>query len=401
MQEGKVKQKSQSKPIISKKKLPKEFFENTYEKQEAISPKRKSSKETIKLKKVLKYLHRIPDQSTERLFEPFSSPSEKKITISPIKLDEMITLSQVSSSDLASSVRKVLHCRTLTLFSVKQIPMTKRSEREFLEDWIEKWKSYNNPSFVKIIETFRNSPEGCLSIISEYQNAGSLMDLTKAVGGIPELPLSQIAKFLLDAAEWMEVNNSKFISLKPSQVLFDTKGNMKISSGISRKTFVNQEENSVFMIGVLLIKAVFDENFELKQKNCCYFHSIDSNPIFLGLSPSFQDFLCGMTKFENNFTVAKAKSHAWLGQSEYIGAWVSLAEIIRIEFKGFESKNDDASRAGNMQLSRICEALRVVLAGGKFNFPDSDSVETLAKELGIPKEELKEQLKAVYREAEN
>lgn len=401
MQEGKVKQKSQSKPIISKKKLPKEFFENTVEKHEAKSPNRKNSKETIKLNKVLKHLDRMPDQSTERLFEPFSNPPDKKVPPSPIKLDEMITLSQISSSDLASSVRKVLHCRTLTLYSVKQIPMTKRQEREFLEEWIEKWKSYKNPNFVQIIETFRNTPEGCLSIVSEYQNAGSLMDLTKAVGGIPELPLSQIANFLLEAAGWMEEHNGNFLSLKPSQVLFDRKGNMKLSSGVSRKTMMVQEENNVFMIGILLVKAVFDENFEIKQKNCCYFHSIDSNPIFSRLSSLCQDFLCGLTKFENNFTVDKAKGHSWLKQSEYPGAWVSLSEIIRIEFKGIECKSDDASRAGNMQLSRICEALRVVLAGSKFSFPDSASVENLAKELGVPKEEMKEQLKAVYRGVEN
>src|SRR5574343_21440 len=112
----------------------------------------------------------------------------------------------------------------------------------------------------------------------------------------------------------MESNNGKFISLKASQILFDRKGNMKISCGLSRKPIITQEENTIFMIGLLLIRAIFDENFEIKQKSCCYFHSIDSNPIFSRLSAPCQDFLCGLTKFENNFSVSKAKAHPWLNQ---------------------------------------------------------------------------------------
>jgi serine/threonine protein kinase len=399
MHEGKTKQKSLSKPVISKKRLPKEFFEAPVEKIEVKSPTRKGSKETMKLNKVLKHLDKMPDQSTEKLFEPFKP---NNVNFHSIKLDEMITLSQVSSSDLSSSVRKVLHCKTLTLFSVKQIPVAKRQERDYLEDSIEKWKALKNPFFVKIIETFRNVPEGCLSIVSEYLNAGSLMDLTRTVATIPEQPLSKIAKFLLEAAQWMEENNARFINLKTSQVLFDRKGNMKLSSGLSRKTSPRKDpESSVSMIGQLLIKAVLDDQFELKQKNCCYFHSIDENMIFSRLSSAFQDFLCGLTSFDRQFSVKKALSHSWLSLEEYPGAAVSLAEIIGIEFKGVECKSDDSLRAGNMQLSRICEALRVVLAGGKFDFPSPAAVESLAKELGVPCEELREQLKVVYREVQN
>jgi hypothetical protein len=54
MQDIKIKQKSVSKPVIPKKKLPKEFFEVGPERPDPKSPKRKSSKETMKLNKVLK-----------------------------------------------------------------------------------------------------------------------------------------------------------------------------------------------------------------------------------------------------------------------------------------------------------------------------------------------------------
>lgn len=398
MQDIKIKQKSVSKPVIPKKKLPKEFFEVGPERPEPKSPKRKSSKETMKLNKVLKHLDKMPDQSTDKLFEPYLKKSNT-ITSSPvisIHLEEMITLSQISSTGLTSTVRKVIHCTSLTLFSIKQIPISTREERKFLKEWTEKWQSLKNPNLVKIIETFWNVPEGCLSIVSEFQNAGSLADLIKVIGTIPEQPLRQIAKFLLDALKWMKENNEEFIVLSPSQILFDRTGNIKLSSGISKRLQKQVQENPLFQISQILIRAICDEPFEIKQKNCCFFHSIEPNPILQKLSSNLSHFLCGLSKFQETFNLEQALEHPWLRQDEYAGAAVELREIIGVEFKG-----EEYWEAGDLQLNRICEALKVVLMGRHFTRPRTEVVKTLAKELGVPDTVLGEKLNAVYKELKN
>ena len=89
--------------------------------------------------------------------------------------------------------------------------------------------------------------------------------------------------------------------------------------------------------------------------------------------------------------------HPWLRQEEYIGAAVELKEIIGVEFKG----GDEYWEAGDLQLNRICEALKVVLMGRKFARPGTGIVKNLARELGVPDTVLGERLNAVYNELKN
>ena len=135
MNDIKIKQKSSSKPVISSK-LPKAFSQATVEKLESKSTLKNEKKQTIKLSKVLKHLDRMPDQSTEKLFEPYSRITNtiSKLPLYPVHLEDMITLSKLSSHSLSSTVRKVLHAHSLTLFSIKQAPISTRQERNVLRD---------------------------------------------------------------------------------------------------------------------------------------------------------------------------------------------------------------------------------------------------------------------------
>ena len=310
MMEIKLKQKSVSKPVISSK-LPKAFSQVGMDKEEIKSPVKIEKKQTIKLSKVLKHLDKMPDQNTEKLFEPYSKLSNKisKLPYFPIYLEEMITLSQISSTSLASTVRKVLHSRSLTLFSIKQIPISTRKERNFLRIWMEKWQNFKDPIFVKVIETFWNIPEGCVSIVSEYCNAGSLNDLCKNVGAIPEKPLSQIAKILLQAAILINETDESFIGLSSTHILFNRDGQIKISPGFTKKLQQNDTETDSYCIGKVLLRAITDEILEIAQKNCCLFHSIEVNPITSRISSALKDFLCALTSFNNPTKLSDLLTH--------------------------------------------------------------------------------------------
>lgn len=50
-----------------------------------------------------------------------------------------------------------------------------------------------SPHHVKVLGTYWNSPEGCVSIVMEHSNGGSLQNLIESVGTIPEGTLKNIA----------------------------------------------------------------------------------------------------------------------------------------------------------------------------------------------------------------
>ena len=239
-------------------------------------------------------------------------------------------------------------------------------------------------------------PEGCVSIVSEYRNGGSLTDLCNYVGSIPEKPLSEIAKVLLKAGVYLKEINENYVGLSKTQVLFSRDGKIKISPGISKRIQKTESDSYLFSIGKIIIRALVDDIFEISSKKCCLFHSLEQNPLLLRISSDLQEFLCFLTSFENVKTISELLNHKWLSLEEYSGPDVELKELISIGFKG-----DEYWEAGDMQLNRICEALKVVLVGTKFSHPTTLAIENLAEDLGIPKNIFIERLNNVYNEISN
>ena len=397
MNDIKLKQKSASKPVISNK-FPVAFFQATVEKPEPKSPLKIDKKQTIKLSKVLKHLDKMPSQSTEKLFKPYSklSNTQTKLPYLAVHLEEMITLSQTPSISCASTVKKAVHAGSLTLFSIKQIPISTRQQRNLLKIWIEKWQSYKDPVFLKVAETFWNTPEGCVSIVCEYMSAGSLGDLCKNIGTIPERPLSEIARVLLRAAVALNEVGEHFEGLSCNHVLFTRDGDIRVSPGISKCINQEETETDTFAIGKTLIKAIINEVPEVVQKNCCLLHSIERNPITDRMSPLLHEFLCALTSYRSSVTASQALKNRWLALEEHLGPDVELREIINIGFRG-----EEHWEAGDIQLNRLCEALKVVMVGKKFVRPSMAAIEALAEEIAVPKHIFVERIINVYDELSN
>jgi serine/threonine protein kinase len=114
----------------------------------------------------------------------------------------MITLAVFKST--SGTVKKMLHAPTLRIFCIKEVPIASRDSRQVLKDWISKWE-YNctTDQFIKINGTFWNSPEGCVSVVTDYAANGSLHNLVQSIGALPESILKHLAKQTLRSLDYL------------------------------------------------------------------------------------------------------------------------------------------------------------------------------------------------------
>jgi len=77
-----------------------------------------------------------------------------------------------------------------------------------LKDWIAKWEQHcSQESFIRVNASFWNSPEGCVSVVTDYAASGSLQNLVLSVGALPENILKQLAKQVLRAIDFLHDRN--------------------------------------------------------------------------------------------------------------------------------------------------------------------------------------------------
>jgi len=155
-----------------------------------------------------------------------------------LNLNEMVTLQIIKSSHETGVVKKMLHAPSLRLFAVKEVPLTTRESRNLLKQWVDQWQNEfgNSRYHLKIYTTYFNVPEGCLSIITELTNAGSLQSLTEAVGSLPEAAIKTVAKQLLKALNGIHTKLRVAHGVVcPSQILLEKNGDVKLSMGLADK----------------------------------------------------------------------------------------------------------------------------------------------------------------------
>lgn len=96
-------------------------------------------------------------------------------------------------------------------------------------------KSEGQNHLVSIHGAHWNSPEGCVSLIMEYLNGGSLLNLVDSVGALPENILLEITHSVLGSLNFLH-NKAKVShnGLTMSQIMFDRDGKIKLNLGISQ-----------------------------------------------------------------------------------------------------------------------------------------------------------------------
>jgi hypothetical protein len=152
--------------------------------------------------------------------------------ISPtnIKLQQMVSLALIMPSSISGPIKKMLHVPTFSIYSIKEIPISSRETRSQLKTWIIEWeatltKSEGQKHLVSIHGTHWNSPEGWISLIMEYVNEGSLLDLLGSVDAQSENILLDITHSMLHNLNFLH-NKAKIShnGLSMSQIMFDREG---------------------------------------------------------------------------------------------------------------------------------------------------------------------------------
>lgn len=166
----------------------------------------------------------------------------------------MVSLALIKSTSISGPIKKMLHVPSFTIYWVKEIPISSKDARAQLKKWIIEWESALNKyegqqHLVSIHGTHWNSPEGCVSLIMEYLNGGSLLNLLESVGALPENILLEITHSVLQSLNFMH-NKAKIShnGLSLSQIMFDRDGRVKLNLGISQ-IFPKEESNYKSSLG--------------------------------------------------------------------------------------------------------------------------------------------------------
>ncbi|CAG9334652.1 unnamed protein product [Blepharisma stoltei] len=405
------KSKSSSKPIISSR-LPKAFSQPQKLKkkeepllpsddfQSVLSPLKHEPGQFIKLSKALKQIEKIPDKpASQDLLGQFSNQNASHLP--HIQLEDMITLSKLNSSSLKGTARKVLHAPTLKLYTITQIPINSREEGAELKDWVGKWQraQQRHRRLVKIMATFWNSPEGCLSVVEEFIEGGSLKDLLENVICIPEKQLARIAKKVLECLVYFHKKNRYLGTISASQILFTKTGSIRLGPCLSQRleTTTFSESSDVFSLGIIVLSALCSDFEVLEPKTCCIFHSIPHNPLLSRFSPQVKLFLCQTLQIDERSRPSSQEllAQEWLELVEYPGPLVQIQDLININSP---MGNREYWEAADAQLDRLCEALKVVIVGQGYGKPAEVAIEQLADELEIPVQTVAEKIHKVYEE---
>ena len=161
----------------------------------------------------------------------------------PLRLDQMVTLSIFKST--SGTIKKMLHGPSLKIYCVKEVPISNREIRKVLKGWVSNWERYcTSEQYIRIFDTFWNSPEGCVSVISDFAANGSLLNLIQSIGALPEATLKHLARSILRSIDYLHEQNMTHTNLACSQIVFDRRGKVRLSPGFGHILKSKNETNS-------------------------------------------------------------------------------------------------------------------------------------------------------------
>ncbi|OMJ71233.1 hypothetical protein SteCoe_30620 [Stentor coeruleus] len=423
------------KPIISSR-LPKAFTQpknfnvkknqdfkdpsraNEYKKvTELLSPLKERSPGASALRKVIQKLECFPQINEKN----GSSINIELFIQSSIKLEEMITLSILKSSCNTGTVRKSLHAPSFKLFATKEIPVNTLANRKRLLDTLKSWQKYQSSKrfMVEVNTSFWNSPEGCVTIVSDYMGGDSLAKLCDSIGSLPERILRSIARRVLIALGHYHKKVGIHGSVTMNRILFDKEGTAKLAINLSTKNNYKDDDlsqppdlyNDIYNLGTVLLGASLGSMEWLSDiplfhitigslmstppsmlAHCCLFHAALSSegiPYLKRLSLPLQDFLCKITNFSKKTTANELLLHNWMTAEETAGVDLKLKELICMSVVGSKELTINVEK----QLSMLMESLQVVLTGRDDVKPPSIStIKELAADIGVKTELLQNRL---------
>lgn len=166
-----------------------------------------------------------------------------------MKLTDMITLGVICGSS-SGTVRKMLHAPSLQIMAIKEVPLWSKEVRHRLVEWMNKYQSVQNKSdrLCHLYNSYWNTPEGCVTILMDHCNANSLQNLLESMGSLPEYALRMIVKSAMKGLTTIHnLLNEAHGHLRPSQILFEDSGKIKLSFGIAHRLL---KDNASSIVGI-------------------------------------------------------------------------------------------------------------------------------------------------------
>ncbi|KAI8590874.1 MAP kinase kinase (MEK) [Geranomyces variabilis] len=169
-----------------------------------------------------------------------SLPQQTKLVVR----EEDIELSEELGAGNGGTVHLVVHKPTGTIMAKKVIHVEARnSVRRAIVREMQIMHQCISPYIVSFYGAYLN--EGDLSICMEYMNLGSLDNIYKKIGPIPEDVIGKVTYAVLAGLVYL-YKQHRIIhrDVKPSNILLDTKGNIKIADfGVSTQ-LINSVANT-------------------------------------------------------------------------------------------------------------------------------------------------------------
>jgi len=223
----------------------------------------------------------------------------------------------------SGTVRKVLNTETNMIYASKLVPLDVKKEiqSQVLEELDQVYKnSGNTDTLVTFYKAYYEKPSIC--IILEYMDCGSLLDISKIIGQLPENILAKVTAKILKGLEYLHRKLYRIHrDIKPSNILINSRGDVKItdilmsiqlsntiamaSTWIGAYTYMSPERiqglkysynSDVWSLGITLIEAALGK-YPYPNSDGKFYQLLDTiieDPVPElpdRFSPEFKDFI--------------------------------------------------------------------------------------------------------------
>jgi len=369
----------QSKPVVSSR-LPKAFTQPSKEEHHG------SIKRALRKLKMLPIVVRA-DQPLDTVAK-MQQNSPDFLAVSQARLEDVVTLRVLANSPRSGVTRKVLHALTLKLLAVREVPVNTRQSRERLVEWLAKWQilQRKNMQLLAVSSAHWNTPEGCVSVLLDYMNSGSVQTLMDKVGGLPEAVLANLACQALRAVGYLHKKGLVHGQLSASQLLLDSDGILKLGPGLSGRLAAEGREytfqDDIAALGRILLAARLggEDWFEVARTDaCCLLDGLEE--LLVRTSAQLLDFLRKCLHPESRQPIEELLQHSWLYLDRYPGPRVSLCELLFMASRWDNAEG--VTPVGESELQRVCNSLAMVLVGKRPGQLTDQWAAVLASDLGL------------------
>ncbi|CAM9129899.1 unnamed protein product [Scytosiphon promiscuus] len=145
---------------------------------------------------------------------------------------EDLEIAEVIGRGCSSFVLRARHIGTEKLLALKVINMFDKGKRHQLINEINALYNASHASVIQFLGAFYR--EGAVTIVTEYMDGGSLLNVLQQVGAIPERVLSSMAYQVLLALAYLKREKRVHRDIKPSNLLINGEGIVKVTDfGVS------------------------------------------------------------------------------------------------------------------------------------------------------------------------